>query len=368
MHTIECTQSLSVLIESIEDMTLSPVYTVPVTAWLNTDNNMTEECRGQARQGIKNQLTTIDRSEIDQRFSDLDEDARLKKYRTGKQIEYLVERLLKTHRNGIIKPEKTRFGLERGLVGEESSRQGERLKAANATLNAINNPINNPINGPINNPINGPINNARIQERNRIARDEFFRTKFPSQSEDLLTIPQAEVHRQRILDTKFPQLGDLSIQEFLSTHPNAGLYVGMTGQVLENEDLRWLSQRGRPMKAGEVYVGRPGQKNRPSILKSNGETIKDKEAREVYGFKSFVVYESPIKNNVCSVEDALQKFLQYKFIDNGHDGLRLGRRFWRHVAMGPKTHIEAGHYKTFVTFSVNIGDYYGDNGTVKVNY
>jgi len=329
-------------------MTLPPVYKVPVTAWLNTDNNMTEECRGQARQGIKNQLTTIDRSEIDQRFSDLDEDARLKKYRTEKQIERLLEKLLRVNRNGIIKPEKTKRGLEQGLVGEESSCQGERLKAANATYNAIN--------------------NARIQERNRIARDEFFRTKFPSQSEDLLTIPQAEVHRQRILDTKFPQLGDLSIQEFLSTHPNAGLYVGMTGQVLENEDLRWLSQRGRPMKAGEVYVGRPGQKNRPSILKSNGETIKDKEAREVYGFKSFVVYESPIKNNVCSVEDALQKFLQYKFIDNGHDGLRLGRRFWRHVAMGPKTHIEAGHYKTFVTFSVNIGDYYGDNGTVKVNY
>ena len=341
-------QNFQFLIESIEDMTLPPVYKVPVTAWLNTDNNMTEECSGQARQGIKNELTTIDRREKDQKFKNLDEDARLKKYRNGKQIENLLKGLLLANRNGLIQPEKTKHGLEQGLVREESSRQGERLKAANATYNAIN--------------------NARIQERNRIARDEFFRTKFPSQSEDLLTIPQAEVHRQRILDTKFPQLGDLSIQEFLSTHPNAGLYVGMTGQVLENEDLRWLSQRGRPMKAGEVYVGRPGQKNRPSILKSNGETIKDKEAREVYGFKSFVVYESPIKNNVCSVEDALQKFLQYKFIDNGHDGLRLGRRFWRHVAMGDKTHKEAGHYKTFVTFSVNIGDYYGDNGTVKVNY
>ena len=135
--TIECTQSnahnhFQFLIESIEDMTLPPVYKVPVTAWLNTDNNMTEECSGQARQGIKNELTTIDRSEKDQKFSHLDDDARRKKYRTGKQIEYLVERLLKAHRNGIIKPEKTRFGLERGLVGEESS--------ANATLNAYWNP------------------------------------------------------------------------------------------------------------------------------------------------------------------------------------------------------------------------------------
>ena len=167
---------------------------------------------------------------------------------------------------------------------------------------------------------------------------------------------------------KYPDLGDLSILDFLRTYPNAGLYVGMTGQILELEDLRWLSKRGRTLKAGEVYDKRETKKNRPSILKSDDTTIKMKEARDIYGFKSFVVYESPIKNNVCSVEDALQKFLQYKFIDNGHDGLRLGRRFWRHVAMGPKTHIEAGHYKTFVTFSVNIGDYYGENGTIKVNH
>ena len=110
MHTIECTQSLSVLIESIEDMTLSPVYTVPVTAWLNTDNNMTEECSGQARQGIKNELTTIDRREKDQKFKNLDKDARLKKYRNGKQIENLLKGLLLANRNGLIQPEKTKHG------------------------------------------------------------------------------------------------------------------------------------------------------------------------------------------------------------------------------------------------------------------
>jgi len=36
--------------------------------------------------------------------------------------------------------------------------------------------------------------------------------------------------------------------------------------------------------------------------------------------------------------------------------------------MGDKTHTEAGHYKTFVTFSVNIGQHYGEDGTVKVNH
>ena len=97
---------------------------------------------------------------------------------------------------------------------------------------------------------------------------------------------------------KYPDLGDLSILDFLRTYPNAGLYVGMTGQILEREDLRWLIERGHPMKASEVYVGRKTQKNRPSILKSDGETIKEKEAREEYGFKSLVVYESPIRTNV----------------------------------------------------------------------
>ena len=327
-------------------MTRSRTYSDLVKAWLAIPGNFL--CEGQARIDLRHQLATLDRIEIDQKYPNLGEDARWNKCRDDVQIERLLKHLLSENRNGIIQPEKTNHGLKRGLVGEENASQGKRLKASNAIKN--------------------PINGARTKEKNRNARDDFFRENNPEQAESLVTREQVEDLLQRILDTKYPELGNFSIQEFLRMNPNAGLYVGMTGQILELEDLRWLSKRGRTLKAGEVYDRRETKKNRPSILKSNGETIKDKEAREVYGFKSFVVYESPIKNNVCSVEDALQKFLQYKFIDNGHDGLRLGRRFWRHVAMGPKTHIEAGHYKTFVTFSVNIGDYYGDNGTVKVNY
>ena len=118
-------------------MTLSSIYGDVVRAWLSTNNNMTEECR------------TIDRREKDQRFPDLDEDARLDKCRTEKQIEHLLAKLLRTNRNGIIRPEKTNHGLEQGLVGGVNSDQGERLKAANATHNAYWNPANNAINGPI---------------------------------------------------------------------------------------------------------------------------------------------------------------------------------------------------------------------------
>jgi hypothetical protein len=61
------------------------------------------------------------------------------------------------HRKGIIKPEKTKHGLEQGVVGEETSCQGERLKTANAS--------HNPINGPISNPKYNPINNPKYRKR-----------------------------------------------------------------------------------------------------------------------------------------------------------------------------------------------------------
>jgi hypothetical protein len=171
----------------------------------------------------------LDRGEIDQKFPNLGQDARWNKYRDEDQIELLVKRLLSVNRNGIINPEKTNHGLEQGLVGEENANQGQRLKASNARRN----------------PINNPINGARTKEKNRNARDGFFRTNNPAQAESLVTPEQVEVYLQRILDTKYPDLGNLSIQDFLLMYPNAGLYVGMTGQILEREDLRWLTHEGR---------------------------------------------------------------------------------------------------------------------------
>ena len=110
-------------------------------------------------------------------------------------------------------------------MGEETARQGDKHKVSNAGNNAKWNPINNAI--------NGPITCARIKEENRVAWVEYFRTKFPDQIESLVTPEQAELYGQRILDTKYPDLGDLSILDFLRTYPNAGLYVGMTDQILE---------------------------------------------------------------------------------------------------------------------------------------
>jgi hypothetical protein len=103
---------------------------------------MKVECRGQEREDLRNQLTTLDRREIDQKFPDLDENARWYKYRTTHQINRLLTILLMTNRNSIIQPENTRIGYERGLVGGKTSLQGEKRKAANATHNPANNAIN----------------------------------------------------------------------------------------------------------------------------------------------------------------------------------------------------------------------------------
>ena len=130
-------------------LTLSSVYKVAVIEWLNTNNNMNVECSGLEREFLRNQLTTLNTLVIDDEFPDLDEDARWYKYRTVDQIDSLLKTLLKANRNGIIRREYTNHGLERGMVGGETSRQGERLRASNATHNPANNAINNAINGPI---------------------------------------------------------------------------------------------------------------------------------------------------------------------------------------------------------------------------
>ena len=316
-------------------MTLSENYKVPVTAWLNTDNNMTEECRGQARQGIKNQLTTIDRSEIDQRFSDLDEDARLKKYRTGKQIEYLVERLLKTHRNGIIKPEKTRFGLERGLVGEESSRQGERLKAANATLNAYWNPLNNAI--------NGPIASRRKAEELRAAHElELSDIKYDGEKSFGVLVAATKAE-SIILDSHCFEL-IVSVQASYNLPDFDGctisFHIFYTARDASINGVEWAaflsSRSGYRWESEDVRQHTPG---RPVLrhteesplyrhdIESDGSIITAKQMKDELGFKVETLFTSSLKINARDVEDALQLRFQH---------LPLGCRLWRRPDAGAK--------------------------------
>ena len=76
MHTIECTQSLSVFdrinrLHTIAHMTLSSIHGDVVKVWLSTNNNMTEECRGEEREDLRNELKALDKREISIRSSQI---------------------------------------------------------------------------------------------------------------------------------------------------------------------------------------------------------------------------------------------------------------------------------------------------------
>ena len=62
-------------------MTRARTYSDLVKAWLAIPGNMLKMCEGKNRIDLRNQLTALDRGEIDQKFPNLGQDARWKKYR-----------------------------------------------------------------------------------------------------------------------------------------------------------------------------------------------------------------------------------------------------------------------------------------------
>jgi hypothetical protein len=189
----------------------------------------------------------------------------------------------------------------------------------------------------------------------------------PAQFQNLLPEGEDKAIAFNTLNQEFNELGNKSIVQVLKDNQHFGLYVGMTSRQLYQEDLRWLTKRGANTVAGKEN----GQCNRPVLQRMNDDVITMNEACTAFGFQSIVVYTSNCMINVCNVEDAMQDFLQNEFVDPQQEdktkkGLKLGRRFWRYVAKGPKRNGKEGYYKTFITFSLNIGEHY-DN-TIKVVY
>ena len=119
----------------------------------------------------------------------------------------------------------------------------------------------------------------------------------------------------------------------------------------EAEDLRLLTARGK----------RGGGGNRPVLVHSNNSFITMKTAREEFGFRSIVVYESACLLDASGVEEALQTYF---------DNLKLGtRRLWRCVAMGQssdKNDVEELEvYKVFITYSTQVVEEL-EVGTLKI--
>mmetsp|Transcript_2526 Transcript_2526/g.2836 ORF Transcript_2526/g.2836 Transcript_2526/m.2836 type:complete len:175 (+) Transcript_2526:288-812(+) len=152
-----------------------------------------------------------------------------------KTINRQVGNMLRIYRL-LIQPQKTHGICVTGEFGEENAHQGKRQRESNARNNHRNNPRNSKI--------WNPRRNQKRKEENRLAAEQYLRTCFADQYHALLTQDAAVTEGKTILDKSYPELGNVSIQEFLRNNPYAGLYVGMTGQVLETEDRKSKNMRG----------------------------------------------------------------------------------------------------------------------------
>jgi hypothetical protein len=137
------------------------------------------------------------------------------------QLDRYISINMAVSRNYLICPQRTNTDYEEHEIGSENSISGKRAKQKNDKQN------------------------KKRKEENRLAVEEYLRTHFTDQYHELLTQDAAVAQGKTILDKSYPELGNVSIQEFLRNNPFAGLYVGMTSQILKVEDRKWLSFRGR---------------------------------------------------------------------------------------------------------------------------
>jgi len=286
----------------------------------------------------------------------ISEEAKQKsKEQTKEQAKMALHRLVSKYR-GIVRTNSTK--KPKGAPGSHSAQE---VAIRNARSNPINNPINNPKWNPINNPINNPkwnpINNQAAQARaeeqrvNDLAR---YRMQHPDRVQvptEALASPYAferyvvtELCPGAVLNMLGPDVfgcPKLLVQQAVQELPQGWsdqlcsamrgcilkdgriVYVGQTGRELDQEALRWVTERG-------ANDGGAGARNRPVLSWKNGNRITMKQARELLGARAVKVFEHPQKMVACKVEEELQHLLDAKL------KLPLGIRLHRHVAMGAK--------------------------------
>ena len=241
----------------------------------------------------------------------------------------------------VIDPGSTTSKHQKREIGAHTSQSPEEQKK----INAIHNPNNNPVNGPI----NGPIAAAK-KKKERWEAAFAYHQKHGKQ--EPLTKAEIEETTQQIIKNK--NIGGLGTLAELHANPYFTFYAGLTKQQKkEDEDLRWLTKRGRP----------GGGRNRPVLLHADDSVITMKTARDKYGFRSRVVYESSILLNASGIEDAIQTHFK---------SLPLGsRRLWRWIAKGKssdKADVEEKEiYKVFITYSTQVVEEL-EARTLKIDY
>ena len=124
----------------------------------------------------------------------------------------------------------------------------------------------------------------------------------------------------------------------------AVVYFGTTKRQLKQEDLRWLTTRGRKTATNYARGAKKYACNRPVLVWSSGSTITMGEARTKLAFKSEVIYDSSLHKNTTMVEEELQTMFAH---------FKRPTRLWRSVAKGASGNYDTqeGEYKVFITYS-----------------
>ena len=125
------------------------------------------------------------------------------------------------------------------------------------------------------------------------------------------------------------------------------LYTGMTCQLhLRDEAFRFLTSRGSTpslLRSGKVKAG---GKNRPVLLRANGDVITRSFAENKLLARIILLGTYKLRVNACKVEDLIQSHM------SNVDKVKIPCRLHRHVAKGMKNDKvkEAKEiYKTFIT-------------------
>jgi len=145
---------------------------------------------------------------------------------------------------------------------------------------------------------------------------------------------QTDAIVRALLHAPMDALGGLSILQAVDSG-KWGIYIGLTSRSLEEEALRFLSQRGANHAEdydGPITVNRPvlqlkDPRPLPGAAGAAGRTtrvVTEKQAMDL-GFRSQVIHVDRLRFNASAVEDGLQL---------GINHAPLGQRLHRHVAKG----------------------------------
>jgi hypothetical protein len=172
----------------------------------------------------------------------------------GIKLEKCISYQMRVARKMVIRPSHTKNGYTQPEFGEENVDSRSRAQLHNTK----------------NNPINNPMNSAKTKEAYRTTALAYLAEIAPETFEQILSAEQIETEVERIvLDTQI--FNGLS-HKMLTDDPKSKstFDIGETKRLTEDEDLRFLTARGRHSKRiVSMKVVKVPKKNRPVLLEAS---------------------------------------------------------------------------------------------------